>query len=57
MVVASEPAAVTTPVADKAAVVFMRPYSLGFGVQSTLFDITDGSNTFIGILSAKKKIA
>jgi hypothetical protein len=57
MVAASEPPAVATPSADKAGVVFMRPYSLGSGVQSTLFDITDDSSTFIGIVSAKKKIA
>lgn len=57
MMVVSETAAVATPATDKAAVVFMRPYSLGFAVQATLFDITDGSNNFIGILSARKKIA
>lgn len=57
MVAVSEPPVVTKPPADKTAVVFLRPYSLGYGVQSTLFDITNDSNTFIGILSAKKKIA
>lgn len=42
---------------DKAMVVFMRPSSLGFAVQSSVFDVTDGKPEFIGIVSAKKKIA
>jgi len=45
------------PEADKSLVVFMRPSGLGFAVQSSVFDVTDGSPKFIGILSAKKKIA
>ena len=42
---------------DKAMVVFMRPSGLGFAVQSSVFDITDGTAKFIGIVSAKKKVA
>lgn len=45
------------PGPDKALVVFMRPSGLGFAVQSSVFDVTDGSPKFIGIVSAKKKIA
>lgn len=45
------------PKPDKALIVFMRPSSLGFAVQSSVFDVTDGDPQFIGIVSAKKKIA
>lgn len=45
------------PAPDKALLVFMRPSGLGFAVQSTVFDITDGSPVFLGIVSAKTKIA
>ncbi len=45
------------PENDKALVVFMRPSGLGFAVQSTVFDITSGDPVFIGVLSAKAKLA
>lgn len=54
--VAPEKANYTTQ-PDKALVVFMRPSGLGFAVQSTVFDITDGNPVFLGIVSAKTKIA
>jgi hypothetical protein len=34
----------------------MRPSTYGGAVQSTVFDITDGDNKFIGIVSAKTKV-
>lgn len=45
------------PEPDKALIVFMRPSGLGFAVQSSVFDVTDGNPDFVGIVSAKKKIA
>lgn len=45
------------PEPDKALIVFMRPSGLGFAVQSSVFDVTDGNPHFVGIVSAKKKIA
>lgn len=38
-------------------VTFMRPSGLGFAVQSTVFDVTDGKTAFIAIVSAKTKFA
>ncbi len=39
-----------TPKPDQALVVFMRPSGLGFAIQSSVFDITDGSPIFLGIV-------
>ncbi len=46
-----------TPKPDQALVVFMRPSGLGFAIQSSVFDITDGSPIFLGIVPAKTKVA
>ncbi len=43
--------------ADKALVVFMRPSGLGFAIQSSVFEIVDGNPVFLGIVSAKTKVA
>lgn len=46
------------PSAGKSMVVFMRPSSFGFGVQSSVFDATDeGKPDLVGIVAAKKKVA
>lgn len=45
------------PKADKAMIVFMRPSGVGFAVQSSVFDVTNGDPEFIAIVSAKKKVA
>jgi hypothetical protein len=42
---------------DKSLIVFMRPSGLGFAIQSSVFDVTDGDPDFIGIVSAKAKLA
>jgi hypothetical protein len=57
MVDIPEPAYVNTPRADQATIVFLRPSTLGFAVQSAVFDVTDNPPTFVGIVSSKKKIA
>ena len=45
------------PKANKAMIVFMRPSGLGFAVQSSVFNITNGEPEYIAIVSAKKKVA
>lgn len=42
---------------DQALIVFMRPSGLGFAIQSSVFEIADGNPEFVGIVSAKTKIA
>jgi len=43
--------------ANKAQIVFMRPSVLGGSIQSSVYEVRDGSQDFIGIVSAKTKIA
>jgi hypothetical protein len=45
------------PSADKALVIFMRPSRYGGGIQASVYDTRGASNEFIGIVSAKTKIA
>ena len=45
------------PLADKAVVIFMRPQTMGFAVQSVAYDIIGNENKLVGIVSAKKKVA
>ncbi len=45
------------PDANNAMIVFMRPASLGFAIQSSVFELTDTEEKFVGIVSAKKKVA
>lgn len=45
------------PSADKALVIFMRPSRFGGGVQASVYDTHGDGNTFIGIVSAKTKVA
>ena len=47
---------VPQPTPDKALVVFMRPSRYGGGVQASVYDTSNGTNQFIGIVSAKTKI-
>lgn len=44
------------PKQDEAVVVFMRPSSLGFAIQSSIFEIKNDSPTLIGIVAAKTKV-
>lgn len=41
----------------KAKIVFMRPSSLGFAIQSSVFEIKGGKPALVGIVAAKKKVA
>lgn len=45
------------PSSDKALVIFMRPSRYGGGIQASVYDTRGASNEFIGIVSAKTKVA
>jgi hypothetical protein len=49
--------AVASPVQGKAMVVFMRPATLGFAIQSSVFEVKQDEPMLIGIVAAKKKVA
>jgi hypothetical protein len=53
----SDAAPDVVPEAGKAVVVFMRPSGLGFGVQSSVFEVQDGRAILVGIVAAKTKVA
>lgn len=44
------------PQSGESIVIFIRPSLYGGAVQATAFDITDGDNKFIGIVSAQTKV-
>lgn len=43
--------------AGKARIVFMRPQSLAYAIQSSVFEISDDPTALVGIVAAKKKVA
>ncbi|MBS1196568.1 MAG: hypothetical protein H6R18_353 [Proteobacteria bacterium] len=45
------------PESGKSVIVFMRPSSLGFAVQSSVFEIKDNKPELVGIVAAKTKLA
>jgi len=45
------------PGENESVIIFMRPQTLGFAIQSTVFDISTDENKLVGIVSAKKKVA
>ena len=44
------------PEEGKAKVIFMRPSSFGFAIQSSVFEIKDNNPSIVGIVAAKKKL-
>jgi hypothetical protein len=48
---------VDTPEQGKSMVVFMRPSSVGFAVQSSVFEIVNDKPSLVGIVAAKKKVS
>ncbi len=50
-------AVVAPPQKDEALVVFMRPSSFGFAVQSSVYEIVDEKPILAGIVAAKTKVA
>jgi hypothetical protein len=57
MQVSQEGAAIMAPQAGKAMIIFMRPSSFGYAIQSSVFEIKDNTPTLVGIVAAKTKIA
>jgi len=47
---------ITTPDSDKSLIVFMRPSGIGFGVQSSVFEVIGSNVKLAGIVAAKKKV-
>lgn len=45
------------PDQGKALVVFARPSTLGFAIQSSVFEVVDSKSSLIGIVAAKTKVA
>lgn len=45
------------PEKTESLVIFMRPSGLGFAISSSVFDITEKEEVFVGIVPAKKKVA
>jgi hypothetical protein len=48
--------AMAAPEPGKALVVFMRPSGLGFGVQSSVFEIRNETPVLVGIVAAKTRV-
>lgn len=48
---------VTAPEEGKSIVVFMRPSSVGFAIQSIVFEIKGDNPALAGIVAAKKKVS
>lgn len=48
---------VDTPERGKSLIVFMRPATLGFAIQSSVFEVKDNNVKLAGIVAAKKKVA
>ncbi len=48
---------VSSPGEGKAMVVFMRPSTLGFAIQSSVFEVNGDAPSLVGIVAAKKKVA
>lgn len=46
----------TAPPSGKASVVFMRPSTLGYAIASSVFEIRDGRDVFVGHVPAKHKL-
>ena len=47
---------VTVPEKDKAMVIFMRPSSMGYAIQSSVFEMQNLTPKLVGIVAAKKKV-
>jgi hypothetical protein len=48
---------VNAPEEGKSMVVFMRPSSFGFAVQSSVFEIKENKSSLVGIIAAKTKVS
>lgn len=57
MVVVPPGEEISSPAPGKSMVVFMRPSSMAFGIQSSVFDVNGDDVTLAGIVAAKKKVS
>jgi len=48
---------VTSPTDGKSMIVFMRPSTLGFAIQSSVFEVKEENVSLAGIVAAKKKVS
>lgn len=48
---------VTSPADGKSMIIFMRPSSLGFAIQSSVFEVKKENVSLVGIVAAKKKVS
>ena len=48
---------IESPQNGKSKIVFMRPSTLGFAIQSSVFTINDNKPSIVGIVAAKKKVS
>lgn len=46
----------TSPSPGKSMIIFMRPSTLGFGIQSSVFEVQNEEVQLAGIVAAKKKV-
>jgi hypothetical protein len=53
--VPSGTAITTTPPPGKAAIVFLRPSTLGFAIASSVYELKPDGDVFVGIVPAKRK--
>ena len=53
----TDPNVTYAPGSNEAVVVFMRPSTYAYAIQSAVFDVTTQENQLVGIVSAKKKVA
>lgn len=55
----AEPEAIAKykPSETESLIIFMRPSSFGGGIQSSVFNVSTDENVFVGIVSAKTKVA
>lgn len=45
-----------TPPPGKVAIVFMRPSTFGFAIASSVYEVRDTGDVFVGIVPAKRKV-
>ena len=48
---------IKAPSSGKSQIVFMRPQTMGYMIQSSVFDIKNNKPSMVGIVAAKKKVA
>ncbi|WP_428026884.1 hypothetical protein [Arcobacter sp.] len=57
MQVANPGEKITLPKEGRAQIVFLRPSSFGFAIQSSVFEIKNNTPEIVGIVAAKKKMS